>query len=572
MPERMRTSDQALFALNEAARAITSELELDKVLQLIIDAARELVGARYAALGAPDEKGELAQFIVSGIETDAVKRIPHPPRGLGLLGALLEEGRTIRIGRIQDDPRSVGFPAHHPPMSSFLGVPIRGRGGKVLGNLYLTEKMDADKFSAADEELIEIFAGHAAIAITNAGLFRSSAEREQELAERNRELAALNAVARATAQHLDLEDMLGVALDQVMLVIGMESAEIYLQEEETGDMVQALYRGQAQEAFGSIRRFKRGEGFVGHVAQTGLPIATTNLARQNSLDGYPPFLRQAVINEGFTSLVFTPLKAKHHVIGVLGLASRSHGPFNEQELALLEAIGHQVGVAVENARLYSRVAQLAVVEERARIGMDLHDGVIQSIYAVGLTLESIRLMLNGSKETNRLLSLAIDGLNDVIRDIRNFILDLRPQRFEGDLGRGLARLVREFQANAMVLVQLTAPPDVIALIPPKMARSFFMTAQEALANVARHARAGHVIVELRRTKGGVALLVSDDGLGFDSEEQAQMTGHGLANMRLRAASLHGALDIQSAPGQGTTIRMELPLRLEERPAALVTDF
>lgn len=570
MLERTRTSEQALSALNEATRAITSELELDKVLQLIIDAARELVRARYAALAVPNEDGQLAQFIVSGIAPAVVEQISHWPQGLGLLGALLNEGRTIRIPRIQDDPRSVGFPANHPPMSSFLGVPIRGSGDKVLGNIYLTEKFDAAEFSQEDEELIEFFADHAAIAITNAGLFRSSAEREQELAERNRELAALNAVARATALHLDLEDMLGVALDQVMLVIGMESAEIYLQEEETGDMVQALYRGPAPELFGSIRRFKRGEGYIGRVAETGLPIATTNLAGQGK--GHPDFMRQAVIDAGFTSFVFTPLKAKHHVIGVLGLASPSHGPFNERELALLEAIGHQVGVAVENARLYSRVAQLAVVEERARIGMDLHDGVIQSIYAVGLTLESVRLLLNGSKETNRLLSQAIDGLNDVIRDIRNFILDLRPQRFEGDLGRGLARLVREFQANAMVLVQLIAPPDVIALISPKVARSLFMTAQEALANVARHARASRVVLEIRRTADGVALLVTDDGLGFDPDEQAQMTGHGLANMRLRAASLHGKLTIQSAPGRGTTIQMELPFHLEERPALLVPEL
>jgi two-component system, NarL family, sensor histidine kinase DevS len=570
MPERTRTSKQALLALNEAARAITGELELDRVLQLIIDAARHLVGARYAALAVPDEEAGLAEFVVSGISSEAIEQIPHRPQGRGLLGAILKEGRTIRIPHIQEDPRSVGFPPNHPPMSSFLGAPIRAGGDKVLGNLYLTEKIGADEFSREDEELIEIFASHAAIAITNANLFRNSTERGQELAERNRELSALNAVARATALHLDLEDMLGVALDQVMLVIGMESAEIYLQEEETGDMVQALYRGAAQESFGSIRRFKRGEGYVGGVAETGLPIATTDLTAQSL--GYPPFLRQAVIDAGFTSLVFTPLKAKHHVIGVLGLASRTHGPFNERELALLEAIGHQVGVAVENARLYSRVAQLAVVEERARIGMDLHDGVIQSIYAVGLTLESIRLMLNGNKETNQLLSQVIDGLNEVIRDIRNFILDLRPQRFEGDLGRGLARLVREFQANAMVLVQLIAPPDVITLISPKVARSIFMTTQEALANVARHARASRVVIEIRRTADGVALLVNDDGRGFDPEQQAQMTGHGLANMRLRAASLHGKLTIKAAPGQGTTIQMELPLQVQGRPALLVPDL
>jgi two-component system, NarL family, sensor histidine kinase DevS len=556
MPERRVTSRQALEAVNEAALAITSELELDNVLQIIVDLARELVAARYAALGIPDEQGQWSQFIVSGVSEAVIKGIPHWPKGKGLLGAVVREARPIRIPDIADDPRSVGFPANHPPMSSFLGVPIRA-GGRVLGNLYLTEKVNAEAFDQQDEELIQVFATHAAIAISNARLFRQSVERGRELELRNQELGALNAVARAASQHIELDEMLSESLNQVMSVLNMESGEIFLQEEETGDMVWALYRGPDPDAFGTVKRFKRGIGFIGQVAETGQPIVTSDIASIS--DGEIRFMRQAVIDAGFSALVFVPLQAKNRVIGVLGVASRTHGPFRERDLNLLEGIGHQVGMAVENARLYSRVGQLAVVEERSRIGMDLHDGVIQSIYAVGLTLESVRLLLNGSGETAKLLSLAIDSLNDVIRDIRNFILDLRPQRFEGDLARGLARLVREFQANSMVLVQLIVPPELVTIIPPKIARTIFMTSQEALANVARHARATHVTVELRGDESHVMLIISDNGRGFNLDEQSQMIGHGLANMRLRAASLNGSFTVQSAPNQGATIRLDIPL-------------
>ncbi|MDT8307533.1 MAG: sensor histidine kinase, partial [Anaerolineae bacterium] len=212
-------------------------------------------------------------------------------------------------------------------------------------------------------------------------------------------------------------------------------------------------------------------------------------------------------------------------------------------------------------RLYEQVGRTAIVEERSRIGMDLHDGVIQAIYAVGLTLESVRLLLQDEEQEEpvRLIDGAIAGLNDTIRDIRNFILDLRPRRFEGNLSEGLARLAREFQANTMVPVTLDAPAEVSATVPQPVARALFFTAQEALANVARHARASKVKIQAERRDHAVTLRVSDDGIGFDVNSRVQNTGHGLANMRARAEERNGTFEVASHPGAGTTITMRLPV-------------
>ena len=387
MVQDRRAPDQALAALNAAALAIAAEVSLDKVLQQITDSARELAGAHYAALGVPDSEGNLEKFLTSGITPEEEARIAHRPRGLGVLGAIMRESRTIRLPRVSDDPRSIGFPPGHPPMESFLGVPILA-GKEALGNLYLTDKLDKSKdgrspaiveFTPEDQRLVEMFAAHAAIAI-------------------------------------------------------------------------------------------------------------------------------------------------------------------------------------QNARLYEQVGRLAVVEERSRIGMDLHDGVIQSIYAVGLTLESARMLLpDDPEEANYIILQSISGLNDAIRDIRNFILDLRPQRFSGDLNQALARLIREFQANAMVPVTFSANRATLSAMPLPVARTIFISTQEALANIARHARADHVTVEIWQEPELAILCVEDDGRGFNMDNETQSVGHGLANMRARAEELNGTCIIQSVLGEGTQICLRLPL-------------
>lgn len=377
--QTLELRNRQLAALNDAAVAIAGELALSKVLQQIVDSARELVGAEYAALGVPGPDGFLEAFVYSGLDAEQADQIPHLPKGLGLLGAIIRERKVIRIPRIRDDPRSVGFPEGHPRMEAFLGVPVMA-GEEMLGNLYLTNKIGASEFTAADEELVKLLAVHAAIAI-------------------------------------------------------------------------------------------------------------------------------------------------------------------------------------QNARLYEQVSRLAIIEERSRIGMDLHDGVIQSIYAVGLTLESARLALsNDTAEADQLMSEAVAALNRTIQDIRNFILDLRPHRFRGDLNEGLARLVREFQANTMVTTTLQAPQEVVSGLVTPISRAIFLTTQEALANVARHARASYVEISVERQGANIVLTVRDDGRGFSVAERDRSVGHGLSNMQARARELNGSFEVHSVPGQGTTVRLTLPYR------------
>ncbi len=371
---------QALAALNKAALAISRDLELDQTLQHIVNSARDLVSASYAALGVFNSEGELETFVFSGLSPGEADEISSLPKGLGLLGAVLHSPNPIRVADIHQDERSQGIPEGHPEVTNFLGVPITARD-EVHGNLYLTDKVDGADFTDADEELISIFASHAA-------------------------------------------------------------------------------------------------------------------------------------------------------------------------------------VAIKNARLYKEVGRLAIIEERSRIGMDLHDGVIQSIYAVGLTLESAQMILEEAPdEAHELLTQSIAGLNDAIRDIRNFILDLRPRRFEGDLTAGIARLVREFQANTMVEVNVSGPEELSDSIPPAVSQAVFLTAQEALANIARHARASSVALELNRDAESIWLNVTDDGQGFDVQQQDQTVGHGLANMRARAEELGGDFKVDSDAGQGTTIKLKLPVRV-----------
>jgi signal transduction histidine kinase len=373
-----RLQAQALAALNKAALAISRDLELDQTLQHIVDSARELVSTRYAALGVFNSEGELETFVFSGLTSEEAEDIGSFPEGLGLLGAVLDSTRPIRVADIRHDSRSRGTPEGHPKVTNFLGVPINARD-EVQGNLYLTDKISGDEFTDADEELITIFASHAA-------------------------------------------------------------------------------------------------------------------------------------------------------------------------------------VAIKNARLYKEVGRLAIIEERSRIGMDLHDGVIQSIYAVGLTLESAQMILEENPDQAReFLNQSIAGLNDAIRDIRNFILDLRPRRFEGDLTTGIARLVREFQANTMVEVDVTNPEELSDSITPAVSQAVFLTAQEALANIARHARASCVGLDLNQDGVSIRLKVADDGRGFDVRQQDQTVGHGLANMRARAEELGGSFAVESELEQGTTILLQLPL-------------
>lgn len=374
--DRARRAEDRLAALDEAVRGISGVLTLDRVLQLIVDRVRDLADAEYAALGIVNAEGTIERFLTSGMSQAARDRIGAFPRGLGLLGLIIREGQTLRIADIGADPRRSGFPPNHPPMHSFLGVPVSVKGRSV-GDLYLTNKRGATEFSEDDEQLVERFALHA-------------------------------------------------------------------------------------------------------------------------------------------------------------------------------------GLAIENARLSERVQALAVVEERERIGRDLHDGIIQRIYAVALGLDDLpQTIATDPAGAAERVDRAIDALHAAIHEIRTFIYGLRPGLQEaGGVASALETLAEELRLNSSleIVVEVDRPID----LPPDIAAEVLNVAREALSNAVRHAAANVARVIVEETADGLRLVVEDDGQGFDPATPLDATHHGLSNMRARAVRIRGRLEIDSKPGRGTRIILPLP--------------
>jgi signal transduction histidine kinase len=336
--------------------------------------------------------------------------------------------------------------------------------------------------------------------------------------------------------------------------LGFEAGEIFLREDGEFELRMALHRGVAAEAFWTRDQFRMGEGVVGIVAETGEPQVDIN--PESDLR----FLRRAVAQAGFRSLSFFPLTAHGNVIGVMSIGSRQKRVMEDREVQVLLAIGRWAGLTIENARLHRQARRLAVLEERERIGMDLHDGIIQSIYGVGLALEYARIALEEDPHQARQKIIAsIEALNGTIRDIRSYILDLRPRQFHGeDLKQGLQRLVDEFQANSHTRVVLVAPETGLVDFPAANARALFHICQEALANTAKHGHAHQAEIHLWTTRERVLLEVTDDGAGFDLRKMSVTLGHGLSNMHTRARKVGGDVEITSAPGEGTTVLAWVP--------------
>jgi len=551
-----------LVGLHRASLELVKEVSLETLLERIASLACEQAGAKYAALGVLDEEGKLKQFITVGMTSEEIKKIAHPPRGLGLIGALMHgDSGNIRIPEIEDDPRAVGFPSGHAEMHSLLGVPIR-IGGRQLGQLYLTEKIGDIEFSSDDEKIIEILAAYAGVAIENARLYERLQERESTLTKRNDQLAVINQIESALASSLELEEILNKTLALLMAHFRVEAGEIFLVEEDGETLRLVLHRGEAAQAFWTRNRFKIGEGMVGKAAETLKPVISTHLDRD--MQG----TRQAVVDAGFKQIACIPLTTHGEVVGVLTIATRSRRVISQSEIQLLVSVAAGAGTAIENARLHSNVRRLAVLEERERIGMDLHDGIIQSIYGVGLAMENARSLLRENpSDAEERLQKAMSDLNHTIRDIRSYILDLRPRQLQGEsLIEGLGRLISEFRQNTKLDVSLAAPKDPLNDLPQMHAMSLFHICQEALANIAKHAKASKVTMDLWTTPDRVLLEISDNGQGFDLDKTNKTVGHGLANMLTRVQNVGGDVDITSAPGEGTSILAWVP-RLPAQPVA-----
>ncbi len=559
--EVLKDADARMRALHHATLSLYSDLSMEGVLQRIVAAAKTLTDARYAAVGISNEEGGLENFITAGMEDEDIERIPHPPLGLGLLGEMIRTQSSIRIPEIAEHPSAFGFPDGHPVMHSFLGVPIEAFG-QPIGQIYLTDKQDAQEFSEQDQQMIELLAAQSGAAIANARLYQQVKESKGELSQRNEELELINAIANAVSSTIELEPLLEAMLLRVSGLFGAGAGEIFLREEGRKRYRHAMHVGDAKEAFTGKKHYRLGEGVVGLVAESGRPIWTTNLEEETR------FKRPEVVEAGFGTLVSVPLVGKGQVVGVLSLAFRGQRDISDREVGLLTAMGAGVGIAIENARLTRQARRVAVLEERERIGMDLHDGIIQSIYATGLTLDSLRLLLDSSPEQAKgVLDQVIDGLNSVIRDIRSYILDLQPTRVRSiQLANALQELVREFRANALVEVELRLEQDAIELLERKAASELFLIAQEALANIAKHAEATRAWLTVRHVEDEILLQVIDNGRGFNPEDHERMLGHGLSNIEERAKAIGGSCHITSSPGQGTTVTVRLAAEKDKPPS------
>jgi two-component system sensor histidine kinase DevS len=545
---------ERLIALHRASLELVKDVSLESLLERIVSLACEQAGAKYGALGVLDDEGKLKKFITTGMTAEEIKRIPHPPRGFGLIGALMR-GNTgnIRIPEVSADPRSVGYPPGHPEMHALLGVPIH-QGKRQLGQIYLAEKINAPEFTSDDETIIEMLAAYAGAAINNAQLYEDLNERDQALTRRNQELALLNQIGAALASSLELDEIMNKTLALLMAHFKVEAGEIFLREEDGETLRLVLHRGEAAEAFWTRNRYKIGEGMVGQAAQTRKPVIS------NALDKDERVTRLAVVKAGFKQIACIPLMAHADLVGVLTIATRSRKVLSKNELEVLVSVAAVAGTAIENARLHSNVRRVTILDERERIGMDLHDGIIQSIYGVGLTLENARVVLREDPESaDKRLQKAMEDLNRTIRDIRNYILDLRPRQLHGEsLIEGLGRLVSEFRQNTKIEVSLAGPKDPLSDLLPVNAMALFHICQEALANIAKHANAGKVTIDLWSTSDRALLEIRDDGDGFDLEKASKTVGHGLANMQTRVSNVGGDLDIITAPGEGTTILAWVP--------------
>jgi signal transduction histidine kinase len=326
---------------------------------------------------------------------------------------------------------------------------------------------------------------------------------------------------------------------------------------DTGEfLVEFVTTGLTPEAEARISPRPRGHGLLGLILREGQSLRLRDLKSHPHVYGFPEH------HPVMTSFLGVPITHKGQRLGNLYLTDkRAAEEFTEADQQLIELLASHAGLAIENARLYAQVQRLSVIEERQRIGMDLHDGVIQSIYAVGLTLEYVQAQLaegDAVGATERLPQ-ALEALNATIRDIRAYILDLRPRRFEGDnLVKGLERLIAEFKANTLMQVTFTVAPQADAALTPEVRLALFHIAQEALSNTAKHSRASHVTIELTRTPMMVELCLQDNGRGFNVRHIEQRAGHGLMNMRDRVLGFGGEITFTTPPGGGTEIRVTVP--------------
>ena len=521
---------------------LSSELSLPALLQRLVELAVQLTGARYGAIGVIDETGTgLSDFITSGVTDEERAAIGHLPEGRGILGLLIREARSLRLREIGDDPRSVGFPPNHPPMHSFLGAPVRARG-RVFGNIYLTEKRGDIEFTPDDEEALDVLATQAGVAVENARLLEESRQRE-------RSLSAIGEISTAILI-AEGRDQLRLVVRRARELVGGDSATAVLPS--GAELRVAVADGEYATDLEGMSVPRHGS-VSGDVIGDGKPVVLPDALSDTR--AYQPMISAGHMGPA----IFVALAGRQQRIGTLAVARLRGGkPFDDRDLALLETFASQAALAVEYSRAQRELQQLALLGDRERIARELHDGVIQALFAVGLGLQGTTALLQDAVATSRLQQ-AINEIDRVIGDLRNYIFGLRPDVLDAaGLGEALGQLAHEFEERAGIPVAVDVD---VSLEQPLagIASHLVQMARESLSNVARHANAATCRVSLRQSGEVATLEIDDDGVGFNVDGGAP-AGMGLGNLRARAESLGGRLIVASPPGEGTTVRIQLPLQ------------
>jgi len=540
--------EDRLRALVEAGVSISSELSLDALLQTLVEKAAELTGARYAALGVIDRAGtELERFVTTGIDPGAHAAIGDLPRGRGILGALIRDASPLRLHDLSEDPRSVGFPPNHPPMRSFLGVPIMLRG-VAYGNFYLTEKEGGQDFTGEDEELVTLLASQAAVSIENARLYEASTGW-------SRQLESLNEVGNALVTEPDLDRLLDLIarrlrelLDaRVVMVVLPEGGEELRFAAVAGDGAEDL-AGQTTTRAGS---------------KSGRVLERRRSERVDSILDDPDVSPEATRLLAARTGLWVPLVARGEAIGVIAAHDKlgEDARFTDNDLRLAETFATRAAVAVDLSERIARDALRRVVEaqelERRRLSRELHDETGQALTSILLGLRS----LDESLETEDARAAAA-GLRELVvatlQDVRRLAVELRPSALD-DFGlvAALEHLTASFQEQTGIQVDLGVALGEERL-PGGVETALYRIVQESLTNVVKHARARRVSIALTRMQHSVKAVVEDDGQGFDPENTRE-GGFGVVGMRERLSLLGGRLRVESSPGAGATIVADVPL-------------
>jgi signal transduction histidine kinase len=508
-------------ALLDAVVAISSDLDLHSVLYRIVVSACELTGAQYGALGVIGADGNLDDFVTHGIDAEMHKEIGDLPRGRGILRLLIDDPRPLRLTDLRTHPKSYGFPAHHPPMSTFLGVPVRIRG-TVFGNLYLTEKSGGGPFTPQDEQLVEALASAAGFVIDNA--------RAYLLSERRRQWLEASAELTEALQP-------PISIERAMSRFTVAARAL------SGAVATAVVR----------------------LPDAGPEIATSDGLAADRLTDFLPRIAAAVeqdrSSERIESLqleefeaVVVPLRAHFaEASALVALFQEGHRITDVEERELLGSFADQAALALDRAQATEDREELAVVSDRDRIARDLHDLVIQRLFATGLQLQGMRSIVV-NPEVGERIEKAVDDLDQTIRDIRTTIFELQ-HRQGGSLRSKVRALVKEYVPVLGFTPTMRILGPVDTAVSSAIAEQMLAVLREALSNIARHALADRAEVEIAATSEELTLTVTDNGTGLPAERNES----GLRNARRRAAAHGGVLELAPGDPTGTVFRWRIPI-------------